>query len=174
MSNIWNDPFGLKLLKVHILTALHFLFTTSFQLMIINTALLLQCNKPKPPAEPEAPPPAPAPAPTCVPTFQYHSYNGYYPQPVFQQQIYLGNPYPIGSCHPVAPAPAPAPPPPAPHVHQCVACTEKNKCKACKKKEDEDKVWITVPTFCNPRTPRKGVFERQTIASISTVYTIYL
>jgi hypothetical protein len=88
---------------------------------------------------------------------RYYCYNGFYPQPYFQQQIFIGGGG--GPCHHVVAAPPPPALAPAP-VHQCVVCTVKNKCKACKKKEDEGKTWISAPTFCNPRTARKGVFDR--------------
>ncbi|CAO3623198.1 unnamed protein product [Mucor hiemalis] len=108
---------------------------------------LPSCNdysSPPPKADPpkKVPPKKPVAA---VPAVQYCSYN-FYPQP----QFYM-----------VAPAP-PAKPKakkPKPPAHVCVNCSAKNKCKACKKKEDEGKKWVYNPTFSNPRTPRKSVFS---------------
>lgn len=139
-SNISNDPFGCRLPSVSSMELIDNYSPT-------HVCFSLQCNdysSPPPKADPpkKVPPKKPVAA---VPVVQYCSYN-FYPQP----QFYM-----------VAPAP-PAKPKakkPKPPAHVCVNCSAKNKCKACKKKEDEGKKWVYNPTFSNPRTPRKSVFS---------------
>lgn len=78
-------------------------------------------------------------------------YNGFYPyychpMPMAVQTIYYGNVY----CQPQ-------------HLIVPVENTKKccsNKCKDCQEAEEQNKVFITNPTFWNPRMPQKPIFEK--------------
>ena len=77
--------------------------------------------------------------------------NYYYPN--------YGYPQPcVYPCSPPAAA-AKKPEKKAAPAHVCASCSEKSKCKACKKKEDAGKKWVYTPTFWDPRQPPKSIWE---------------
>ncbi|CAO3607741.1 unnamed protein product [Mucor hiemalis] len=125
MSNLFSDPFGIKLMK---------------------------CNRPKEeetaPEDPEATQEVHYYYPSC----NYPAFQPYYPIAaptmimMHQQSVvyHLPQPFYYTAPHPVAPEP--------PKPHQCVSCTSERKCKACKKEESKNSKKVIKPNWSNPRT----------------------
>lgn len=145
MSNLFTDPFGLKLMKVRERSE------RKTNCVILTKS---QCNKPK---KEEKPAPEEDPQPTqevyyYYPNCTYPAFQPYYPTAaptmvMMQQQsvvYHLPQPYYYAAPHPVAPEPL--------KPHQCVACSSEKKCKACQKKESKKIKKVIKPNWCNPRT----------------------